>query len=66
MDTALREHLSGFRSHSTVLAALPGVLTAGVLFFARAPWIVVTAAAVLVFSAAFAAWRRAFHGRARS
>ena len=54
LDTALREHLSGFRSHTRCSSALPGVLAAGVLFFARAPWIVVSVGAVLVFSAAFA------------
>ena len=64
LDTALREHLSGFRSHTTVLSALPGVLTAGVLFFARVPWIVVVAGAALVFAGAFVTWRRAYLHRA--
>src|SRR5215210_983021 len=39
LDTVLREHFAGFRSHSTVLGALPAVLVAGGLFFARAPWV---------------------------
>ena len=34
LDTALREHFGGFRSHALLLAALPAVLIAGVLFFA--------------------------------
>ena len=38
LDTALREHFAGFRSHSSVLAGLPAVLVAGGLFFGRAPW----------------------------
>ena len=46
LDTALREHFNGFRSHSSVLAGLPAVLVAGALFFGRAPWIAVIAAGV--------------------
>jgi len=63
LDTALREHFNGFRSHSSVLAGLPAVLAAGVLFFARAPWIAVAAAAVLVFAAGFWVFRNAFRRR---
>jgi hypothetical protein len=63
LDTALREHFAGFRSHSTVLAGLPAVLVAGALFFGRAPWLAVTAAAVLVFAAGFLALRAAFRRR---
>ena len=58
LETALREHFGGGRSHGTLLAALPAVLVAGVLFFARVPWVVVPVAAGLVFAAAFAALRR--------
>ena len=63
LDTALREHFAGFRSHSTVLAGLPAVLAAGALFFGRAPWIAVTAAALLVFAGGFLALRAAFRRR---
>ena len=52
LDTALREHFNGFRSHSSVLAGLPAVLAAGALFFARAPWIAVVGATVVVFAVA--------------
>jgi hypothetical protein len=65
LDTALREHFAGYKSHTTVLAALPAVLTAAVVFFAGAPWIAFIAAAVVVFAAAFWALRRAFMRRAR-
>src|SRR5437764_12961653 len=41
LDTAVREHWAGYRSHTTLLAAAPAVVAAAVLFFARAPWIVV-------------------------
>jgi len=63
LDTALREHFGGHRSHALLLAAMPAVLTAGVLFFARAPWIAVPICAVAVLAAAFLALRRAFRGR---
>jgi len=49
LDTALREHFSGYRSHTTILAGLLAVGTAAILFFARAPWPVVLAAPILVF-----------------
>ena len=63
LDTALREHFAGFKSHAVVLGALPAVLTAGALFFARAPWIAVPLAGAAVFAAAFTAFRRAFRAR---
>lgn len=63
LETALREHVSGFKSHTTILAALPTVLVAGVLFFAAAPWIAVVLGAVITFAIAFSLWRRTFRGR---
>jgi hypothetical protein len=63
LDTALREHFNGFRSHSSVLAGLPAVVAAGVLFFARAPWIAVAAGAALVFALGFWGFRTAFRRR---
>ena len=63
LETTLREHFSGFRSHSSVLAGLPAVLTAGALFFARAPWIAVAGGAVVVFLAGLWAFRAAFRAR---
>jgi hypothetical protein len=58
LETALREHFSGYRSHALLLAALPAVLVAGVLFFARAPWLTIPIAAALVLMLAFLALRR--------
>ena len=58
LETALREHFAGFRSHTTLLAGLPAVLAAGALAVVRVPWVVVPVAAGLVFAAAFAALRR--------
>jgi len=63
LDTVLREHFAGFRSHSTVLAALPAVLVAGALFFARAPWAVLVGGGVLAFALALWAFRTAFRRR---
>jgi hypothetical protein len=63
LDTAVREHFNGYKSHSSVLAGLPGVLAAAVLFFARAPWIAVAVGAALVFTLAFWAFRTAFRRR---
>ncbi len=63
LETALREHLAGFRSHSTLLAAAPAVLVAGGCYFAQAPWPVLVLAAALAFGAGFVAWRNAFRRR---
>jgi hypothetical protein len=63
LDTALREHFAGYRSHSTVLGGLPAVLVAGGLFFARAPWAAVAGGAVVTFALAFWAFRTAFRRR---
>jgi len=63
LDTALREHFNGFRSHSSLLAGLPAVLVAGALFFGRAPWLAVIAAGAGVFAFGFWAFRTAFRRR---
>ena len=60
LDTALREHFGGFASHALLLAALPAVVTSGVLFFAGAPWLAIPIAAAAVFAAAFTLLRRSF------
>jgi hypothetical protein len=59
LETALREHFTGTRSHAAVLAGVPAVAAAGALFFARAPWVLVPVCAAAVFAVAFAALRRA-------
>lgn len=63
LETALREHFSGFASHALLLAALPAVVLAGVLFFAGAPWIAIPLSGALVLGAAFAWLRRGFRRR---
>ena len=63
LDTAVREHAAGFRSHSSLLAGLPAVLVAGALYFAGAPWIVLVAAAAVAFAGALALLRATFRRR---
>jgi hypothetical protein len=63
LDTALREHFNGFRSHSTLLAALPAVLVAGALFFAQAPWLAIAAGTAVTFALGFWTFRAAFRRR---
>ena len=64
LDTAVREHFEGYRSHSSLLAGLLAVVTAAVLGFAQAPWIVAAIAAAVVLVGAFVLFRRAFRRRA--
>ena len=63
LDTALREHFNGYRSHSTLLAGLPAVLVAGALFFAGAPWLAVTGGGAAVFLAGLWGFRTVFRRR---
>jgi hypothetical protein len=63
LDTALREHFSGYASHALLIAALPAVLVAGVLFFAGAPPVAVPLAGGAVLLAGFTALRRTFRRR---
>jgi hypothetical protein len=60
LDTSVREHFSGYRSHTLVLAAFPAVAIAVILGVAGVPALVVPGVALLVFVAAFGALRRAW------
>jgi hypothetical protein len=60
LDTAVREHWAGRRSHAALLAGVPAVLTAVAVTFAHPPWPVVVLAAAGVYAAALAALRRRF------
>src|SRR5918912_717994 len=51
LDTALREHFGGYKSHAVLLAALPAVLVMGALFVAGAPWIALPLAGATVLGA---------------
>jgi hypothetical protein len=50
LDTAAREHFAGFRSHTLVLAGVPAVAVAGVLYFLQAPWIAVLLAMAITLA----------------
>jgi hypothetical protein len=60
LDTALREHFSGFRSHAMLIAGVPAVLVGGVLFFAGAPQLAVLLGTLLVFAVVLT-WARAIY-----
>jgi hypothetical protein len=63
LDTALREHFSGYRSHTTILAGLVGVALAAVLYFAQAPWPAVVVGAVVAFGLGVWLFARAYMRR---
>jgi hypothetical protein len=63
LDTALREHFGGFKSHTTILAGIPAVGLAAILYFAGAPWPAVVAVAVVAGAVAAALLSRAFSRR---
>jgi hypothetical protein len=60
LDTAAREHFAGFKSHTSVLAGVPTVAVAAVLYFTQLPWPVVLVGAAVTFAAAFRLLWRAF------
>ena len=63
LETAAREHFTGFRSHSSLLASLPTVLTAILMGIIGVDVPIVLPAAVLVFLIAFFAFRGSFKRR---
>jgi hypothetical protein len=64
LDTAAREHFSGFRSHTLVLAGVPTVLVAGVLYFTAVPWPVVVACAAAALAISLRLLWRAYEHKA--
>jgi uncharacterized integral membrane protein len=60
LDTAVREHFAGYRSHTLVLAAFPAVATTVILALAGVPPVLVPGAGILVFVAVLLALRRAW------
>jgi hypothetical protein len=63
LETAAREHFAGYRSHSTLLAALPAVIVMAVLGIATGIPAVVIAGGGVVFAGGFWLLRRAFRTR---
>jgi hypothetical protein len=64
LDTAAREHFAGFKSHTWMLAGVPAVVVAGGLYFVRAPWVAVLAAAVVTLAVCARLLWRAYQRRA--
>ncbi len=60
LDTTLREHFAGYRSHTLVLAAFPALAVAVITALARVPAPLILLAAGAVFVAAFTLLRRAW------
>ncbi len=63
LDTVVRDHFAGFRSHSLLLGGVPTVLVAGGLFYARAPWPVVVVAALATLIGAVYFFQKQFRKR---
>jgi hypothetical protein len=63
LDTALREHFSGYRSHTTILAGLVAVAVAAAHFFAGAPWPAVVAGAAVALALGVWLFARAYTRR---
>ena len=61
LDTAAREHFSGYKSHALVLAGVPAIAAAVVTAFAEAPLYVVVPVMVAVFVAALLSLRRVWN-----
>jgi hypothetical protein len=61
LEVSVREHLAGYRSHTTLLAGVAFVLVTGLLFYLAGTILAVAlAGGVAAFIAAFALLRRAF------
>jgi hypothetical protein len=65
LDTAAREHFAGFRSHTLVLAGVPAVALAGVLYVLRAPWLAVLVAVAITLVVSGRLLWRAYQRRAQ-
>ena len=61
LDTTVREHFSGFSSHTLVLAAFPAVAIAVVFAIAGGPLFLVPPLMLVVFALAFAGLRRVWN-----
>ncbi len=64
LDTAAREHFAGFKSHTAILAGVPTVAVAAVLYFVAVPWPVVVIAALATFGLVARLLWRAYERRA--
>jgi lysylphosphatidylglycerol synthetase-like protein (DUF2156 family) len=61
MEVAIREHLAGYRSHTTLLAGAAFVIVVALLFYAAGQLLAVAlAVGAVIFVLSFLALRRAF------
>ena len=65
LDTSLREHFGGYRSHTLVLAAFPAVAAAAIAAFAGLWLIGVVPLMLAVFGLAFVALKRVWERKTR-
>jgi len=63
LELSIREHFAGYKPHSTVLAGTIAVVLLAVLFFARAPRLVLPPVALVAFGVAFWAFRGVYKRR---
>jgi hypothetical protein len=63
LELTLREHFTGFRSHSSVLAGFVGVIVLGLGFVFGWPQLVKVAAGAAAFALSFYLFREAFKRR---
>lgn len=63
LELTIREHLAGYRSHTTLLAAVAAVAVMAPLYFAGTSRLVVLAGGVVAGGVAFGVLRRAFQRR---
>jgi hypothetical protein len=63
LELAVREHIAGFKSHTTLLATAPAVVAMGICFFGGAPQWAMLAAGVFIFVTAFYLLREVFKRR---
>jgi hypothetical protein len=64
LDTSLREHFGGYRSHTLVLAAFPAVAAAAIAAFAGLWLVGVVPLMLAVFGVAFLALKRVWKRKA--
>jgi hypothetical protein len=65
LELAIREHFAGYRSHTTLLAAIVGIGAAAAIFPTSLPGEVMTAAGLIAGGIAFYLLRKGFSARAR-
>ena len=63
LELALREHFSGYRSHSSVLAGFVAVIVLGLGFVLEWPQVVKVGAGAAAFAVCFYLFREAFKRR---